>query len=155
MVVEFVAAVCTTHTSSVNCAQQGRIGLVSWLPAWSSPSEPDSVSTVAVLRCSTGSLAPKAVPGGPTAASATCWCVSMRMWRSADVYAIVAVRSRCQDQVALGGTDAPCTRLDQRAGRHLSPKPKVQDRLIKSIGPRHRAGVGCALEVRGMSAVKP
>jgi hypothetical protein len=46
-----------------------------------------------------GPLAPKAVPGGP-AASSTCWCVFMTMRHSAYLFAVVAVRSSCQDHVA-------------------------------------------------------
>jgi hypothetical protein len=42
------------------------------------------------------SLAPKAVPGGPTA-SGTCWCVFMRMLRSAYRSTIVAVSFSCQN----------------------------------------------------------
>jgi hypothetical protein len=43
-------------------------------------------------------LAPKAVPGDP-GASATYWCVSIRVWRCAYLYAVVAVRFSCQDHV--------------------------------------------------------
>ena len=54
------------------------------------------------------SLAPKSGAGGP-AASAICWCVSMRIRRRAYLFAAVAVRFGCQDQVAPEG---PTPRAD-------------------------------------------
>jgi hypothetical protein len=65
--------------------------------ALSDPIEDNSATQGAVRMCSPQPLVPKAVPGGPTT-SATCWCVSMRMRRSAYRSAVVALRSSYQDQ---------------------------------------------------------
>jgi hypothetical protein len=60
--------------------------------AWWSPFEPDSGSTVAVLHCSTGSLAPKASAGRVRSCVLDGSAALMR-WRG--LRAMAAVEGRC------------------------------------------------------------
>src|SRR5947209_17354781 len=61
-----------------------------WLEAWWSSFGSGSDSMVAVLRCSTGPVAPKAVPER-LVASTTCWTLCRRVRSSGRSSAVVAV----------------------------------------------------------------